>query len=286
MGCTCSYTENTDEKENLPSSSIQGVNPDLGDGIANFARSDKSTDPAGKGLWTEELANIGHVVPKFAQSNGRAHADKHGAWTNELAAELQKVVDRIFGEDRNLANVEFSLTIADPSFDGCPLIGCSVGFSKLCGYEMHEIVGRNCRFLVDPVPKELQDLRMRNRAREFCEAVRDGKQNDIAFPPLEPWMPAAVPGEVFCFQLNARKDGSHFCNMFYLVAVELDDVSYIIGLQTELSKDKETQDACVLACKVLNQNMTEVDKILASSFWYSSPMRRQDVENDDGLLGA
>merc|ERR1712048_764603 len=70
--------------------------------------------------------------------------------------------------------------------------------------------------------------------------------------------------------------------MFYLIAIELDDRPYIIGLQTELVKDTEFQDACAQACYMLRSNMTSVDKILASKFWYSAPMRRQDHAIEDG----
>jgi len=33
--------------------------------------------------------------------------------------------------DEQLRSLSFSLTIADPRADGCPLIGCSTGFSKM-----------------------------------------------------------------------------------------------------------------------------------------------------------
>jgi hypothetical protein len=249
MGCSCGAEKKRDDE--VPSGDVQGV-----------------------------VLEEGASTPKFGSDNSFPPR-KYGEWTKELANEIQEAVDRIFGEDETLANVGFSLTIADPMLDGCPLIGCSVGFTKLCGYELHEIVGRNCRFLVEPVPKEKQDKAMRDRAREFCEAVRDARHHSIRLPPLEPWMPSAVAGESFCFQMNARKDGSHFLNMFYMVAVEIDDQAYILGLQTELYKDKKLQDACVMACKLLKANMQEVDKILASNFWYTAPMRRQEVDPNE-----
>eukprot|EP00409_Alexandrium_fundyense_P000949 CAMPEP_0185904924 /NCGR_PEP_ID=MMETSP0196C-20130402/4200_1 /TAXON_ID=2932 /ORGANISM="Alexandrium fundyense, Strain CCMP1719" /LENGTH=48 /DNA_ID= /DNA_START= /DNA_END= /DNA_ORIENTATION= len=40
---------------------------------------------------------------------------------------------------------------------------------------MKEIVGRNCRFLVDPVPPDLVDTVMRRRAKDFCLAVKAGQ---------------------------------------------------------------------------------------------------------------
>ncbi|CAK9109023.1 Phototropin-2 (Non-phototropic hypocotyl protein 1B) (OsNPH1B) [Durusdinium trenchii] len=113
----------------------------------------------------------------------------------------------------------FSFTIADPRMSGCPLIGCSTGFGTLCGYTMDDIVGRNCRFLVDPVPRDKVDWKMRRHAKDFCEAVRVGKQFRIPDKEREEWMPIGRAGdELFCYQVNARKDGSLFNNMFYMKA--------------------------------------------------------------------
>ncbi|CAE8651222.1 unnamed protein product, partial [Polarella glacialis] len=38
-----------------------------------------------------------------------------------------------------------------------------------------EIIGRNCRFLLDGVPLELQDQSARIQARTFCSTVGSGK---------------------------------------------------------------------------------------------------------------
>lgn len=202
--------------------------------------------------------------------------ERYRPWSAELEKDLQDAVDRVFATEKRLGDLNFSLTIADPMLDGCPLIGCSSGFGTLCGYEMEEIVGRNCRFLVDPVPPEQVDQKTRDRARQFCECVRDGSSHSVMFPPLEPWMPPAVAGEIFCAQANARKDGKVFRNMFYLVAVELDDHPYILGLQTELKEESAYREACATACKLLSQNRGEVDGLLARKFWFSGPVRRQD----------
>lgn len=198
---------------------------------------------------------------------------------------LQRAVDEIFGHgDSELSKFSFSLTIADPSLDGCPLIGCSTGFTTLCGYEMHEIIGRNCRFLVDPVPPELVDANVRTQAREFCRSVRDGTEYRLSEEELKPWMPMGVPsGELFCSQMNARKSGTLFRNMFYLRAVELDDRHCILGLQTELLGSAEDEQLARRACKRLTANMQKVERVLAAQFWFSSSLRRQDVVDlDDG----
>lgn len=220
-------------------------------------------------------------------------------WSDQQGSELQHAVDRVFGKagDR-LQVLRFSLTIADPLLERCPLIGCSSGFTELTGYEMGEIVGRNCRFLVDPVPVEMISDKVRFWAREFCECCRTGRDFRIPEQELEEWMPhqRSCTDGLFCAQMNRRKDGKLFSNMFYLQKVELDDRPYIIGLQTELpsavltgpgvSENIDTLRLCHEACKVLDDNMGVVERMLASMFWYTGPMRRQDVldPNDDFVL--
>eukprot|EP00928_Gymnodinium_smaydae_P091090 TRINITY_DN74793_c0_g1_i1.p1 TRINITY_DN74793_c0_g1~~TRINITY_DN74793_c0_g1_i1.p1 ORF type:complete len:296 (+),score=80.72 TRINITY_DN74793_c0_g1_i1:49-936(+) len=209
-----------------------------------------------------------------------SNPDRYRKWTAELCLELQEAVDRVFAKEHNLAKLGFSLTIADPILEGCPLIGCSRGFSTLCGYSMEEIIGRNCRFLVDPVPKDMIDQEMRDRSRQFCEDVRQGKSRKISSNTgkVEPWLPAAQEGEVFCCQMNMRKNGTLFKNMFYMVAVELDEQPYIIALQTELQQDQEHMDACAKACECLSSNMDQVVALLSKKFWYMGPLRRQDKQ--------
>merc|ERR1719491_945047 len=98
-----------------------------------------------------------------------------GQWSESSATRLQESVDRIFGESsQSLLGLDYSFTIADPYLPDCPLIGCSAGFTKLCGYEIDDIVGQNCRFLVDPVPKDMIDEKMRRHTKEFCKAVLAG----------------------------------------------------------------------------------------------------------------
>jgi hypothetical protein len=209
-------------------------------------------------------------------------------WTEELGQKLQEQIDELFPKQEEetgtgLKQLEFSLTIADPILEGCPLVGCSSGFKTLCGYEMHEIVGRNCRFLVDPVPKERINSAVRAFSREFCKAVLEGKEYRVDPQRREPWMPRPRPHDdgLFCMQTNARKNGDLFENMFYLKKIELDNKPYIVGLQTEVDKGNAAAvDACHKACSNLDDNMKSVERLLASRFWLTSAMRRQDSPDD------
>lgn len=219
-------------------------------------------------------------------------------WTRHNGEKLQQAVDSVFGvAGQALKGLQFSLTLADPLLEGCPLIGCSTGFGRLCGYEMDEIVGRNCRFLVDPVPEKLVNENVRRWSWQFCNAAKEDCNFSIPEGELEPWMPAAKSAGdgIFCAQMNARKDGSLFENLFYLRCFSLNDQPYIAGLQTELpagclggvdgtAEKEEALIACHQACRLLDANWMELERVLASMFWFMGPMRRQDdADPDDGF---
>lgn len=202
-----------------------------------------------------------------ASSQSTQSIDKYVAdgWTVEKSAELQAAVDRIFGSGGdNLLGLSFSFTIADPQLPDCPLIGCSRGFSTLTGYEVSEIVGRNCRFLVDPVPEDHIDQSMRRRCREFCIAAAGA----TAFQ--------KAPREILAVQKNARKDGTLFNNMFYMRVIGLGGVHrrYITGLQSEIPAGNELHDLgypqLCLKLKHLDENMNKVESILANEFTLTS----------------
>lgn len=209
------------------------------------------------------------------------------AWTDEKSEQLQEAVDKIFGTGCDgLLGLEFSFTIADPLLTDCPLIGCSTGFTTLCGYEMPEIVGRNCKFLVDPVPPEMVDQAMRSRCRDFCIAAREGKTYRVPPEDRDPWLPEDRPaGELFCVQKNMRKNGELFNNMFYMKTFELGDFDeerlYIVALQSELPGGRADLAQFSRNLNQLDRNMSKVEKILAKEFIITGSMRRQDEGSDD-----
>mmetsp|Transcript_34922 Transcript_34922/g.61365 ORF Transcript_34922/g.61365 Transcript_34922/m.61365 type:complete len:277 (+) Transcript_34922:57-887(+) len=208
-------------------------------------------------------------------------------WTLEMSDHLQEAVDRIFGTGcESLLGLNFSFTIADPQLEGCPLIGCSTGFTTLCGYEMSEIVGRNCRFLVDPVPADQVDQAMRRRCRDYCSAIKGGSDYRVPDDEVDPWLPMDRPGnEFWAVQKNARKNGTLFNNMFYMRAFGLgdfdDERQYIVALQSELLGGKADLARLCQHVRQLDKNMARVEKILGREFIMSGPMRRQDLDVAD-----
>jgi len=216
-----------------------------------------------------------HPSPAFVAT------DQEKATHNSIT--LQNFVDAVCTESMN--GLKFSVTVASPLLDDCPLVHCSIGFSELTGYLVEEIVGRNCRFLLDGVPEHLIRPDTRIKCRSFCACARDGS----SYTAEEDKMPESLrentafrlpDGEILCVQANARKNGDLFSNMFYLREVELDDDTFILGLQAEMPEDYDHLLHDVGSCFAdsymqLTANMDALEKVLANEFWYSGPMRRQ-----------
>jgi len=201
-------------------------------------------------------------------------------WTEESATLLQESVDRIFGKNsESLLGLDFSFTIADPFLPDCPLVGCSTGFTKLCGYGLKDIVGHNCRFLVDPVPADMIDQTMRRHTKEFCQAVRKG---ELWTPPSDyPYARTDRPlDELVTMQVNARKDGSLFNNLFYLKVFDIsselgEEQPYIVALQSELKEGKGDLDALANNLAQLDAMMAKVKDELSSKFFVECSLSRQ-----------
>eukprot|EP00440_Ansanella_granifera_P011193 gb/GFBE01012143.1/.p1 GENE.gb/GFBE01012143.1/~~gb/GFBE01012143.1/.p1 ORF type:complete len:260 (+),score=60.59 gb/GFBE01012143.1/:1-780(+) len=229
-----------------------------------------------------ELPNFppGKEPPLSRQES--SHGPLH--WNTRCSTELQRVIDTFCIEE--LYELGFSVTVADPSKPDCPLIACSAGFTELTGYSVQEIVGRNCRFLLNGVPSNLIDESTRFKCRAFCMSSSQGEEYTGDSEQLpeglqKPWV-ELPKGEMICVQTNARKSGELFRNMFYLKQVELDEYQYILGLQAGLPEEFELdqkigdlEKKCQIAFSRLEENMTLIEQVLAQQFWYSAPMRRQ-----------
>jgi len=200
---------------------------------------------------------------------------------------LQEIVDSVGHYDEFL-NLNLSVTIADPLQEDCPLIACSEGFTELTGYSVSEIVGRNCRFLLNGVPKEYIDDETRFKCRNYVSNTK-GQPLELSDKNLSEyirrcdWASSLGKGELICVQTNATKSGELFKNMFYLKQVELNEKPFILGLQARLPEEWETNSDteelerfCQQAFVRLSKNISSVELVLSKQFWYSAAARRQD----------
>jgi hypothetical protein len=168
----------------------------------------------------------------FEQEAFEAAVKKLGiicSWSQDRSETLQQVVDKAFAMGSGeLANIPYSLTVADPALPDCPLIGCSTGFTDLTGYPMHEIVGRSCRFLLEGVPENEIDIAMRTRSKDFVDKVRSHiKASSEGSSPSH-------SGQVLVVQNNARKDGERFTNLFLMREVWLEQSPFIFAVQVSV----------------------------------------------------
>ena len=132
-----------------------------------------------------------------AQERLRAHKEK-----NDLLAHA-------------IESSTVGITIADAREDDLPLTYVNKAFLDITGYEKHEVLGRNCRFLQgqDTCEKAVNKIR---------EGVRDEKNISVEI-------------------LNYRKDGSPFWNIFMLSPVRNEDGDTIAftGVQQDVSARKK-----------------------------------------------
>jgi len=269
------------------------VKPDF-DGSALIAQVD---DDMPMPMGPEPLRELGDTAKKLADESLLTEVPRGPStpsvsfggieWDARHSAELQAAVDALHLD--KFLGVEFSVTIADPNIPDCPLIACSIGFTKLTKYALEEIVGKNCRFLLQGVPDELIHEETRFKSRAFCISAAEGYTEQEAGEEVPEALKVEKPcltmgqGEVLCVQTNARKTGELFRNLFFMKTVDLDDAPFIIGLQAGLGEgyvdggpeSERLRQLCSQAFVDLNRNMGAIERVLSSQFRYSGAMRRE-----------
>ena len=112
-----------------------------------------------------------------------------------------------------LQTAQQNFVISDPSLPDNPIVYASQGFLALTGYNLDQVLGRNCRFLQGPAT----DARAVDRIRKGIERGED---------------------TTVCI-LNYRADGSTFWNQFLVAALRDGDgntVNYL-GVQCKVSEE-------------------------------------------------
>ncbi|MFP5022707.1 SpoIIE family protein phosphatase [Pseudonocardia phyllosphaerae] len=117
-----------------------------------------------------------------------------------------------FLRDRAVLATEMSFTISDPLREDDPLAWVNPSFTRLTGYPLDEVVGRNCRFLQGPNTD-------RGSVRRMREALR-------AQEPIT---------EVL---LNYRRDGTAFWNQITISPVHDGDGALVnfVGVQNDVTE--------------------------------------------------
>mmetsp|Transcript_20388 Transcript_20388/g.59572 ORF Transcript_20388/g.59572 Transcript_20388/m.59572 type:complete len:386 (-) Transcript_20388:315-1472(-) len=114
---------------------------------------------------------------------------------------------------RALKTGKQNFVITDPRLPDNPIVYVSQGFMDLTGYNLEEVLGRNCRFMQGPDTDSAEVAKMR-------KAIEAGKDVSICL-------------------LNYRKDRSTFWNQVFCCALRTRDgsISNYVGVQCELSNE-------------------------------------------------
>jgi len=112
-----------------------------------------------------------------------------------------------------LQTAEHNFLITDPSLPDNPIVYASQGFLNLTGYELDQVLGRNCRFLQGP-----------RTDQKTVDKIRRG---------------IAEKEDTTVVLLNYRADGSTFWNQFFIAALRDGDGNVVnyLGVQCKVSKD-------------------------------------------------
>jgi PAS domain S-box-containing protein len=124
------------------------------------------------------------------------------------------------GHDIFFAAVQMTrmpMVLSDPNLPDNPIIFCNHAFRQMTGYEEHEVLGRNCRFMQGPDTDPAAIARVH-------DAIARGED---------------VAEELF----NYRRDGSGFWNALFISPVFDADgrLKYFFGSQIDVTRRKEAE---------------------------------------------
>lgn len=162
--------------------------------------------------------------------------------TGELPLALTKTLCRQKGEivGQAIRYIRLPLCITDPALPDNPIVFANDAFSELTGYELDEVIGRNCKFLQGPDTTE----ESRARIREILETQDHGAVEIV----------------------NYRKDGTRFLNALHLSPIVGDDgrVMLYFGTQHDISEQRRREhEAARLKAQEIIHRLRNVVNVMA-----------------------
>lgn len=112
------------------------------------------------------------------------------------------------------AHARMPMTLADPDLPDCPIVLATPTFAAVTGYELDEIIGRNCRFLQGAATREEARADIRDTIRErgplsitITNYKKDGRrfENVLLIRPV-----TGADGETVRYLLGVQFDGTQF----------------------------------------------------------------------------
>ncbi|KAJ9479647.1 GATA transcription factor [Pseudozyma hubeiensis] len=213
----------------LPSRSVSFMNDSSGSSVSSSSMSPQKMPDSRSNSYANAGGGVNvpsHVYQgSFNTTSGEAipTSNKYSSSGVDVLGILSRAITR---PNPSIAlgpvDLSCSFAISDARHPEQPLIYASETFCHLTGYTLHEILGKNCRFLQTPgVPLEAGAERQHtdNRAVEHLKRHLGGFR------------------ECQASLINYRKDGSPFINLVTVVPVSWSDpsqVDFLVGFQVDL----------------------------------------------------
>jgi hypothetical protein len=123
----------------------------------------------------------------------------------------------------NIGSVDLScaFVVCDATKDDNPITYCSENFERLTGYDKHQILGRNCRFLQSP-----NGTVEAGQKRQFCD--------DDAVLYIKNCINMRKEAQISL--INYRRGGQPFMNLLTMIPISWDSesIKFIVGFQVDL----------------------------------------------------
>lgn len=124
--------------------------------------------------------------------------------------------------DIGAVDLSCAFAVCDVTQNDCPIVYVSEIFERLTGYNKHEVLGRNCRFLQSPDGKVTPGVKRKYVDDDSVYYIKTRiKANQEAQRSL----------------INYRKGGQPFMNLLTMIPIPWDDpneIRYIVGFQVDL----------------------------------------------------
>jgi PAS domain S-box-containing protein len=180
-----------------------------------------------------------------------------------VASQAQAATAMLEKADFNLMQAiqaaQRSFVITDPSLPDNPIIFASKGFLDLCGYQLEEVLGRNCRFLQGP-----------NTDPKQVEALRNGITNGV---------------DTSVCLLNYRADGSQFYNQIFVAALRNAENKIInyVGVQVEIKQAKQSAASDRNSSAVATALREGIDPATLGAYKVKKPRANSNKSNSSSV---